>query len=191
MKRIFTYLLLVLGLCCFADNVSGQSVIAQYGKKQYKGETIQHFELKPVMVFARPIDMRRYNRLVRNVKKVYPIAMYANERMLQLEDELAAIPDKRSRERHIKSVEKELIKRYTPILKRMTISQGHILIKLIDRQTGSTSYALLKEFRGGLSARFWQTVARIFGSNLKEQYDAEGEDRMIEMVIRLYESGRI
>jgi hypothetical protein len=73
----------------------------------------------------------------------------------------------------------------------MSISQGHILIKLIDRQTGSTSYALLKEFRGGLSARFWQTIARIFGSNLKEQYDAEGEDRMIEKIIRMYESGQL
>jgi hypothetical protein len=142
-------------------------------------------------VFARKADMRRYERLIRNVKKVYPIARYANERMLQLERELANIPTKKEREQHVKAVEKELIKTYTPILKRMSISQGHILIKLIDRQTGSTSYALLKEFRGGLSARFWQTIARIFGSNLKEQYDAEGEDRMIEKIIRMYESGQL
>jgi hypothetical protein len=111
--------------------------------------------------------------------------------MLQLEAELAQIPNKREREQHVKAVEKELIKTYTPILKRMSISQGRILIKLIDRQTGSTSYALLKEFRGSISAAFWQTIARIFGSNLKDHYDAEGEDRIIEMIIKMYEAGEL
>ena len=191
MRKILTYLFIVGILCSLGNGLYGQSAIRRYGTSYYKGDTILHVELKPIMVFARPMDMRRYQRLVRNVKKVYPIAKYANERMLKLEDELAKIDDKRERERHIKQVEKELIKEYTPILKKMSISQGHVLIKLIDRQTGSTSYELLKEFRGGLSARFWQTIARIFGSNLKDQYDAEGEDKMIELVINLYEAGRI
>ncbi len=178
-------------MSCMGGVCFGQSNIVRCRRIIYEGESILNVELKPVTVFARKADMRRYERLIRNVKKVYPIARYANERMLQLERELANIPTKKEREQHVKAVEKELIKTYTPILKRMSISQGHILIKLIDRQTGSTSYALLKEFRGGLSARFWQTIARIFGSNLKEQYDAEGEDRMIEKIIRMYESGQL
>lgn len=191
MNKLLINILLVVGVSCMGAVCFGQSNIVRCRRIVYEGESILNVELKPVTVFARKADMRRYERLIRNVKKVYPIARYANERMLQLERELANIPTKKEREQHVKAVEKELIKTYTPILKRMSISQGHILIKLIDRQTGSTSYALLKEFRGGLSARFWQTIARIFGSNLKDQYDAEGEDRMIEKIIRMYESGQL
>ena len=191
MNRVLINILVVAVLVCLGLPSSGQSNIVRYGRTNYKGESILTVELKPVTVFARKADMRRYERLIRNIKKVYPIARYANERMLQLEAELARIPTKREREQHVKAVEKELIKTYTPILKRMSISQGRILIKLIDRQTGSTSYALLKEFRGSISAAFWQTIARIFGSNLKDHYDAEGEDRIIEMIIKMYEAGEL
>ena len=191
MNSFLTNILVVAMLVCLGLPSLGQSNIVRYGRTNYKGESILTVELKPVTVFARKADMRRYERLIRIVKKVYPIARYANERMLQLEAELARIPTKREREQHVKAVEKELIKTYTPILKRMSISQGRILIKLIDRQTGSTSYALLKEFRGSISAAFWQTIARIFGSNLKDHYDAEGEDRIIEMIIKMYEAGEL
>ena len=191
MNRFLTNILVVAVLVCLGLSSRGQSNIVRYGRTNYKGESILTVELKPVTVFARKADMRRYERLIRNIKKVYPIARYANERMLQLEAELAQIPTKREREQHVKAVEKELIKTYTPILKRMSISQGRILIKLIDRQTGSTSYALLKEFRGSISAAFWQTIARIFGSNLKDHYDAQGEDRIIEMIIKMYEAGEL
>ena len=86
-------------------------------------------------------------------------------------------------------MERQLKKKYTPVLHRMTFSQGKLLIKLIDRETGHTSYALVKELRNGFSAFLWQNVGRIFGMNLKDTYDATGDDQFIEMLIRLYEAG--
>ena len=91
----------------------------------------------------------------------------------------------------MRKVEKELIKEYTPVLKNMTFSQGKILIKLIDRQTDMTTYDIVKELRGGLSAGIWQGVAKLFDANLKQSYDAEGEDKIIEQIITMYEAGLI
>ncbi len=155
------------------------------------GDTIAYIHIKPVVKFRRPVDTRRYNRLVRNLKIVYPIAKYANYRLARLEEELKAIPDKREQQRYVKQVEKELKAQYTPILKKMSFSQGKLLIKLIDRETGHTSYDLVKELRGGFSAFFWQGIARLFGANLKDTYDAAGEDRVIEQLIALYEAGQL
>jgi flagellar biosynthesis component FlhA len=97
--------------------------------------------------------------------------------------------DRRAQERYTKQIEKELKEQYTPIIKKMSFSQGKVLIKLIDRQTGQTSYDLVREMRGNFSAFFWQNLGRIFGMNLKAQYDAEGEDQLIEQIIRYHEAG--
>jgi len=97
----------------------------------------------------------------------------------------------KERKKYVKQVEKEMRAEFEKDLRSLTISQGRLLIKLVYRETGATSYALVKELKGSLSAIFWQAIARIFGSNLKSEYDAEGEDRLIEQLIILIDNGQI
>lgn len=153
------------------------------------GDTVQVYNLPGVPVFSRKADMRRHDKLVRNVKKVYPIALEAERRLAGMEVEVLKIRGKARQKEYVKRMEKELMKEYTPVLKTMTFSQGKILIKLIDRQTDKTSFDIVRELRGGFQAAFWQGIARLFDANLKESYDSEGEDQEIEEIIRLYEAG--
>ncbi len=159
------------------------------GFEIYQGDTISQVTILPVYVFTKPKDMRQYQQLVNNVKKVYPYAKDARRYFDQLNAELALATTDKEREDITKDLEKEIIKKYTPVLERMTRSQGKILIKLIDRETSRTSFQLLEDFRGKFSARFWNTIARIFKANLKEGYDPKGEDELIEQIIILYEAG--
>lgn len=133
---------------------------------------------------------RDRSRLERMIAKVYPIAKEANATLKVMERKLLSINSKKKQKEYIKSVEKEIKKKYTPVLMKMTTTEGLILLKLIDRETGDTSYELVKELRGGFSAFFWQGVARLFSVNLKSQYDAEGEDQLIEYYIQKYEQQR-
>lgn len=154
-----------------------------------KGDSIPMIHSLPVYVFSRPVDLRRYRRLVDAVKKVYPIAQIAKARMAEMEEELCRLPTKKAQKAYIKQVYDEIKEEYTPVLKHMTRTQGRVLLKLIDRETEYTAYEVLKEFRGGFVAGFWQGVSRIFGQNLKSEYDKEGEDRMIEQIVVYYEAG--
>ena len=106
-----------------------------------------------------------------------------------MEDRLGQLPNRKEQKAYIRQVYHEIKEEYTPILKRMTRTEGRVLLKLIDRETEYTAYEVLREFRGGFVAGFWQSVSRIFGQNLKSEYDAEGEDRMIEQIIIYYEAG--
>lgn len=127
------------------------------------------------------------SRLERIIAKVYPIAQDAKRTLKGMERELSQLKTKKEQKKYIESIEKELKKKYGPVLMRMTTSEGIVLLKLIDRETGDTSYQLVKEFRGGFSAFFWQNIARLFSVNLKSTYDAEGEDSVIEYYIQKYE----
>ncbi len=153
------------------------------------GDSIPMFYVLPVYVFSRPVDLRRYRRLVDAVKKVYPVAQIAKKRMAEMEEELCRLPTKKAQKAYIRQVYHEIKEEYTPVLKRMTRTQGRVLLKLIDRETEYTAYEVLKEFRGGFVAGFWQGVSRVFGQNLKSEYDREGEDRMIEQIVVYYEAG--
>lgn len=155
------------------------------------GDTVPTFNIVQVYAFTRPKDMRRYARLVHNVKKVYPYAQDAAAYLDTLDTQLSLIDNPKAQKKFVNQMEKKIVKRYTPILEKMTYSQGKVLIKLIDRQTQRTSYQLLRDFRGGFSAGFWQTVARMFKANLKDQYDKDGDDQLIEQIIILYEAGLI
>lgn len=155
------------------------------------GDTIRVIDLPPVYCFRRKADLSKYNRLIYNVKKVYPIAREADRRLKEMEAHLLTLKSSKAQRAYMKEAENELKKEYTPILKNMTFSQGKVLIKLIDRETSRTSYALVKELRGNFSAFFWQGIARIFGANLKDTYERDGEDQMIEHIILLYEAGMI
>lgn len=111
--------------------------------------------------------------------------------MKDLDKELAAINTNVQRKRYVNKVEKEIREEFEDEVKHLTISQGRILIKLIDRETGNTTYDVLKEVKGNISAVFWQAIARIFGSTLKSDYDPEGDDRMIEEIILMIENGQL
>ena len=124
-----------------------------------------------------------------NLKKVYPIAKEANRLLQEMEKHMGTLKTKREQQLFTKAMERKLKEQYAPVLRRMTFSQGKLLIKLIDRETGQTSYALVKELRNGFSAFLWQGVGRLFGMNLKDTYDPTGDDEFIEILIRLYEAG--
>lgn len=158
------------------------------------GDTLIHRNIPEIMVvppheFKNPRHERRYNRYVEKVKKVYPYAKLAGEMLQEYEPKYLALTDDRERRKMMKDLEQELLDEYKDDLKRMSISEGRILLKLIDRETSKTSYTLIKDFRGGVPAVFWQGIARLFGSNLKAEYDPAGEDKMLEQIVTLIEVG--
>ena len=153
------------------------------------GDSIAVIHISPVRKYARKPDMRRYARLVRAVKRVYPIAEEAKVLMATMEDELLALPNKKQQKLYIKGIEKRLIREYTPVLKKMTIYDGRVLLKLIDRQTDDTAFDIIKHFRGGFEAGLWQALAKMFGNNLKTDYDPDKDDILLEQIVLLYEKG--
>ena len=153
------------------------------------GDSVAVYHITPVRKYARKPDMRRYARLVRAVKRVYPLAQEAKSLMATMETELVALQTKKQQKMYIKGIEKRLVKEYTPVLKKMTIYDGAVLLKLIDRQTDDTAYEIIKEFRGGFEAGIWQALAKLFGNNLKTNYDPEKDDMLLEQIVILYEKG--
>lgn len=185
-------LILLLLLLCIALPLTarrrGRGVVYQEWVVE-RGDSVPLIHLAPIRKYARKPDMRRYARMVRAVKKVYPIAQEAKRLMADMETELLAMPSKREQKLYIKGIQKRLIREYTPVLKKMTIYEGAILLKLIDRETQSTAFEIVKEFRGGFEAGFWQLFAKMFGNNLKTDYDPKGDDRMLEQIVTYYEKG--
>ncbi len=160
------------------------------------GDTIYVTELKEVFVYP-PLEFdnwwqdRKYKRLIKNLKIVYPYSVLASKMLKELNDEMLAMNSERERKEFTKNLEDSIRAEYEEELKKLTITQGRLLIKLIDRETGNTSYDLVKELRGTFSAVFWQTLARLFGSSLKTEYDPQGEDWLIEEIVLRIESGQI
>ena len=136
-------------------------------------------------------DWRKYYRLVYNFNKVYPYAKAARKVIAEADSTIAHDKLKRGkREKYLNGVESELFKAFEKPLKNLTISQGKLLMKLIDRECGNTSYTLIKDYRNAIAAGFWQGVARLFGSSLKDPYDPEGADFLIEDLVDKWESGK-
>ena len=159
-------------------------------------DTLPHLDLPTVDVFPKKAfknksEEQQYWRLVWRVKKVLPYAKEAAVLMRKYEMEVP--PDARGKDRrvYVRKAEEELMKKYGPAMKKLSINDGRVLIKLIDRETNKVSYDLIHELKGGVSAVFWQGVARIFGNNLKSKYDPWGEDRQIEQIIQYIEMGII
>jgi hypothetical protein len=156
------------------------------------GDTLLVQSLPPVVIFEwRTPPDRKTRRLIRNVKKVYPYARLAGIKLQQYDRLLSNAKTEREKRRLMRKAEDELNERFGDDLKKLTFTQGHILLKLIDRETGETSYALLQELRGKFRAFFWQSFARIFGYDLKSDYDPDGRDKKIEEIVTLIEQGRI
>ena len=192
MKK-FRYIL-YLALIFVTVSASGQRRIREraYWHSEWaveNGDSIPIFHITPIRKYARKPDMRRYARLVRAVKRVYPIAVEAKTLMASMEQELLALPNKKQQKLYIKGIEKRLVREYTPVIKKMTIYDGRVLLKLIDRQTDDTAFDIIKEFRGGFEAGLWQALAKMFGNNLKTDYDPEKDDQLLERIVKLYEKG--
>lgn len=135
--------------------------------------------------------IRRYNRLEKYVYRVYPYAKIAGEKIKQYEAEVAGIKNETKKKLAMKKAENALKAEFEGEITNLTINEGRVLIKLIDRETGKTSYNLIKEFRGGFSAFMWQTVSRFFGNNLKDEYNSKGDDKIIEEIVQRIEAGEL
>ena len=152
-----------------------------------EGDTVPMVSLgmvsvKRKRVFKSKRERRKYLRLERHVRKVYPFAKLANEKLVRYEKTLKGLSDKR-RKKFMRVAEKEIRKEFSNDLKALTFNQGRILLKLIDRETGNVSYDLVKDLRGGFTAWLFQGVARVFDFNLKSEYDPENDDRLIEEIL--------
>ena len=178
-----------------AEPIKGDVV---YGKIDENGDTLLIVYLPEVDIdlmqrYLQIIDTRQGRRLANNVRKVYPYAKLAGAKMREYDSVLANVSDKNERNRLMKQAEKEITDQYTEELKDLTITQGLILIRLIDRETGNTSYQVVQELRGKVRAFFYQGFARLWGYNLKTEYDPHNnpEDDEIETIMTLLERGVI
>ncbi|MCD8285476.1 MAG: DUF4294 domain-containing protein [Prevotellaceae bacterium] len=167
------------------------------GKKYiYEGEAIWTI-LMPELPVYKPLrfkskkEQERYNKLVYNVKRVLPLAQQVNSIIQETYLVLEQLPDKKSKEAHIKLIEKELMTRYKPEMKKLTYAQGKLLIKLVDRECNQSGYDVVKAFLGPTRATFYQVFAWTFHASLKKEFDAEGDDRLIERICRQVEAGTL
>ena len=154
-----------------------------------RGDSVLYLQLVPVNIYHRKRDLKNYERMVRVVKKVYPLAVEAAKRMENLDERLAEFERRRDRKAYTKAIEDALKEEITPMLWKMTRYEGKILLKLIDRETNHTVFGIIKDFRSGFTAGFYQTLAKLFGNNLKLEYDPDGEDEMLEQIVIYYKAG--
>lgn len=202
MKTIMKKLLfIILIAAAFAQPLSVKAQADATRKVRFgiivDGDTIPYYRLKEVTVIESGSllsekEIRKNQKLIRNVKKMLPYAKIGKQRLDELELRIADMP-KRQRKEAIKQAEKDLLADFSDELKACTISQGMVLLKLIDRETGRTSYVLVDELRGKIRAGFYQTFARLFGYNLKSQYDPRNnkEDNLIERIVLSIERGKL
>jgi len=203
MLLIFGMWLLVLGV--MAQDNKRQEVdmdsptfvpTVKVGKVLEDGDSIQYMEMNNVYVFP-PVTFSSkkqqgaYMRLVKNVKTVLPIAKEARMIMMETAAYLETLPSKQAREEHMKRVEKSVMQEYKPRMKKLTYSQGKLLIKLIYRESHSSGYELVQAFLGPVKAGFYQAFAWAFGASLKKEYDPEGVDRLTERVVLMVEAGQL
>ncbi len=197
-RFIVSLFLLLIGLEGFAQQTEAAPPQPSYVTQLcvYEGDTIPYVSLPAVYIyqplqFKNKRQARSYNKLVRDVKKVLPIANEVQRAIIETYEYLITLPDDKARQRHLKAVEKSIKEQYTPRMKKLTFSQGKLLIKLVDRQTNSTGYELVKAFLGPFRAGFYQAFAALFGASLKKEYDPEGEDALTERVVRMVENGQL
>ena len=191
---------------CFAQNNQKRQDIdfdsptfvptVKVGKVLENGDSIQYMEMNNVYVyppisFSSKKQQQAYNRLVKNVKIVLPIAKEARAIMMETAEFLETLPDQKSRDAHMKLVERSIMKEYKPRMKKLTYSQGKLLIKLIYRESNSSGYELIQAFLGPVRAGIYQAFAWAFGASLKKKYDPEGIDRLTERVVLMVEAGQI
>ncbi len=192
---IFTVFLFLFGIA-FGQEPDSSNVI-YLPAQVIDGDTIIVANLNPVTIgvpakkFEHSWEEKQYWKLVYNIRKVLPYAKMARVKLDEMNAHFLTLDNERQKKQYAKKVEQEIRDQFEEQLKALTVTQGKLLIKLIYRETGNVSYDLVKEFRGGLSAMFWQTFARIFGLNLKTKYDPAGDDFLMEEIVVAIENGMI
>ena len=158
-------------------------------------DTIYIDNLRPSKVYSRlprqkGREWRKYYRLVHNFSKAYPYALVARKLVQEADSTIAADRLGRvKREKYVEKVQKELFEVFESQMRNMTVSQGALLMKLIDREVGKSSYDIIKNYKNGMAAGFWQGIAKLFGTDLKKPYDPDGEDALTEELVKIWESG--
>jgi hypothetical protein len=155
----------------------------------YNGDTIPYRELDMVFIFAHMTEaqkeaFRKWTRLRNAVYVTYPYALQAGYTINEVNFYLGRIGNEKERKKYLKSKEAELRKKFADPLTQLSVYQGRVLMKLINRETNNNCYEIIKEYKGGFSARFWQTVAWVFGGNLKQEYEPRGSDEEMERIVR-------
>ena len=164
------------------------------GSATHNGETVPHIQLPTVYIFT-PLKFRNkrertnYDRLVHDVKKTLPLATEIRRIIIETYETLQLLPDEKAQKKHIDKLEKELKEVYTPKMKKLTLRQGKLLIKLVDRECNQSSYEIVKAFLGPFRAGFYQVFAWTFNASLKKEYAPENDDKLVERVVREVEAG--
>lgn len=192
MKRLLFILTFLLGTWLAGAQESDTTKV--YMGYVQDGDTIIFKNIKEVPVFPdrefkNKRQYRRYTRYVQKVKKVYPLAVEARELLKEYEPAYYALETRKEQRKLMKKLEKELLSRHKNELRKWSISDGRILLKLINRETERTPYSLIKDFRGGFSATFWQGIAKLFRNDLKAGYNPAEEDQVLEEIVILIELG--
>ena len=202
MRHLLTIGLLMCGLCATAqekaDDPESPTFVptVKVSKVLVDGDSIQYMEFSnvyvyPKLTFSSKRQQASYMRLVKNVKVTLPLAKEVRQILIETAEYLETLPNDKAKQEHIKRVEQSILKEYKPKMKKLTYSQGKLLIKLINRECNSTSYEAIQAFMGPLRAGFWQAFAWAFGASLKKEYDPEGTDRLTERVVLLVEAGQL
>ena len=212
MKRCRYAILTLLALFCLAGSAAAQKqrLTIDAGSKRIRivipdgyalgsvenGDTIPHVYLPtvyvfPELTFKNDKERQQYNKLVRDVKRTLPYARLIYETLIETYEYIETLPDEKSKQAHLKRMEKELYAQYKPELKKLTLSQGKLLIKLVDRECHQASYNLAKAYLGSFRAGFWNIFAGMFGASLKTKYDPNGKDALTERVVLLVQCGAI
>ncbi|HOT89082.1 MAG TPA: DUF4294 domain-containing protein [Bacteroidales bacterium] len=192
-KQIFLFLLfLSLFIHVYSQDDEGFMVPAQV----IDGDTVpmltyDEITISPANYGDIVKNTTKFNKLVRDVKKVYPYAVIASVKLKEYNDMILQTTNEVEKKKKLKQAEEDIKNQFTKDIENMTLSQGKILLKLIYRQTGVSSYEIVKELRGSLRAIFWQTIARFFGANLKIEYDPNGADKAIEEIVQKIENGTL
>jgi len=196
-NRILLILFLAINVSGFSQSRKGNDSINVMqamiiGKDTILVSSIPELNIYPI-VFKNRWEHWKYRRLIRNVKAAYPYAKIAGSKLKDLDLRLASMRNERQKKQFIDKTEDQLRAEFEDNLKNLTVTQGRILIKLVYRETGNTTYQVVQDVKGNFSAGFWQAVARVFGSNLKTPYSPETdeEDKLIEYIIQLIEMGML
>jgi hypothetical protein len=200
MDKVKWTLWVVFMLCClkgYAQQIKMNTIPADVQRAYIdNGDTIAIVYLRDVYVypeirFKNKKEQEKYTKLVRDVKRTLPYAQLIYYTLIETYEYMETLPDEKSKERHLKQMEKDLFKLYKPELKKLTFSQGKLLIKLIDRECNQSSYNILKAYLGSFRAGVWNIFAGMFGASLKSEYDPKGADILTERVVVLVENGLI
>ncbi|MDL2254712.1 DUF4294 domain-containing protein [Bacteroidales bacterium OttesenSCG-928-J16] len=192
MKKISLFILLFAALSSYGQSDSTERVMEVF---IYNGDTLYLKSLTPVEIFSSRTltkqEQKQYDKLYRHVLKVYPYAKLAGIKLQEYEQVYDSLPNDKARKKYMKQAEDELWDSYSGELKKLTYTQGQILLKLLDRETGRTSHVLLQQLRGKFRTFFYQGFAKLWGYNLKTGYDPNGDDWMIEYIVQKIERGEI